>query len=76
MKKKAAKRHQWKYPNNFSLSPKRPATCACGARMYYVEREKKSETRYGYGSETNDTVIEIAGHCLVNPSPVPGCTRT
>lgn len=77
MSKPKGLRHRWKYPVAYTLSREQnPATCQCGARMWHVQRTKKKQaTAWYYGTKTEDAIVEIGGKRLVNPSPIPPCTR-
>jgi hypothetical protein len=78
MKKNAVKRHKWVYPVAYTApTEKKPATCACGAVLFYVFRKKRpgAPGRGFYGNTTQDEVIVMNGQRYVNASPRPGCTR-
>ena len=77
---KKSQRHAWKCPILYDLAREgKPATCACGARLFYVARKKKAAgtgSSHFYGSTAEDEIIVTPdGRRHVNASPRPPCTR-
>jgi hypothetical protein len=71
------KRHRWTHVDGQIPREETPDRCACGALRWYEPRQSRQKRTYWSDTVEDEIFVgpDGTGVRLVNPSPVPGCTR-